>query len=206
MTPCEELGYKVSDLFVYNSPDNDGTFLSGSIIKLIKDDGSDCPRFTLVRGSYIRLVEEGFVEEELDYAYADLDNVKLYNPYPTSDFKIDLSKLSEAEKKVAKEWLKEVAESRGKLMDLHNGYYSKELHLAILEDALAVQCVSNPKITGFHECVEDLPELTLTFTKPTVESWNIEQIKSEKELKLEALVNKLSKRLEEAKSQLAKFK
>ena len=49
MTPCEELGYKVGDVFEVIGG---AQFKSGSIVSLTKDDGSDCPAFTLNNGWY----------------------------------------------------------------------------------------------------------------------------------------------------------
>lgn len=48
LTPCEKLGYKVGDTFLKCK--DDSGFRSGSLIELIKDDGSECPEFKLVSG------------------------------------------------------------------------------------------------------------------------------------------------------------
>ena len=61
MTPCEKLGYKVGDKFIYISDDED--FEQGSVIVLKEDDGSECVQF--------------YVEPDRnDYAYANLSDVR----------------------------------------------------------------------------------------------------------------------------------
>jgi len=48
-TPCDALGYKIGDMFeVFIGSDN--SFSAGSIVELVEDDGSNCPRFKLVTG------------------------------------------------------------------------------------------------------------------------------------------------------------
>ena len=55
VTPCQKLGYEVGDLFlVYSRPD-EGTGLApfdpGSIVQLVRDDGTDIPLFKLLFGT-----------------------------------------------------------------------------------------------------------------------------------------------------------
>lgn len=50
-TPCQELGYKVGDKFVYNNVSSRLTsFSAGSIIELIEDNNCRFPLFKLVHG------------------------------------------------------------------------------------------------------------------------------------------------------------
>ena len=57
MTPCQKLGYEEGDLFlVCNRPDAgltpfDPPFESGSIVQLVRDDGSGMPLFKLLFGA-----------------------------------------------------------------------------------------------------------------------------------------------------------
>ena len=53
MTPSEEKGYKVGDLFEVIEEDE---YSLGSIVKLVKDDGTRCPKFDLVKGSVLNTV------------------------------------------------------------------------------------------------------------------------------------------------------
>lgn len=52
MTPCEELGYKVGDVFVVDKEYGIFTvaFSIGSTIELEMDDGSEIPLFKLLEG------------------------------------------------------------------------------------------------------------------------------------------------------------
>lgn len=43
LTPCEQLGYKVGDVFTATG---DGEFMKGSTLTLSRDDGSRSPLFT----------------------------------------------------------------------------------------------------------------------------------------------------------------
>lgn len=45
MTPCEKLGYKVGDEFVFSPKDGHHGFRDGEIVELIKDDNSIAPWF-----------------------------------------------------------------------------------------------------------------------------------------------------------------
>lgn len=196
MTPCEELGYKVGDKFEVVDGDA-SAFSKGSIIKLVKDGGTCYPLFRLVEGSCKIFDECG---------YCTLSKLKPLQNLPTENFKINLSNMSESEKEVAKKWLKDVAESRGKSMDLTCEAYNKDLHLAVFSDASVVQVVSDYEKTGYDGCAEDLPEIFLTFSKPTISSWETPSKKSEKELQLEELVGKLQQQLKEAEQQLENIK
>lgn len=51
MTPCEERGYYVGDLF--EVVERSGLFGFGAIISLDRDDGTVIPRFKLVQGKGI---------------------------------------------------------------------------------------------------------------------------------------------------------
>tara|TARA_R110000851_G_scaffold187318_1_gene337146 strand:+ start:48009 stop:48725 length:717 start_codon:yes stop_codon:yes gene_type:complete len=53
MTPCEEKGYKVGDLFEVIKKDE---YSLGSIVKLTEDDGSEWPLFDLVKGSVLSTI------------------------------------------------------------------------------------------------------------------------------------------------------
>lgn len=69
MTPCEELGYEVGDIFEIVG----GTTLErGAIVKLAEDDDSDIPLFTLIAGESF---EEDIVVLGGDY-YEALNYVK----------------------------------------------------------------------------------------------------------------------------------
>lgn len=48
LTPCEELGYEVGDVF---EVDETSVFTRGSWIMLVYDDGTSMPKFQLVKGS-----------------------------------------------------------------------------------------------------------------------------------------------------------
>lgn len=195
MTPCEELGYKVGDLFEVVG--SQGNFSKGSIISLAVDTGTTTPRFELI---------EGYRIDPFEVSKCHVNSLKPLPNLPTEDFKINLSNMSESEKEVAKKWLKDVAESRGKSMDLTCEAYNKDLHLAVFSDASVVQVVSDYEKTGYDGCAEDLPEIFLTFSKPTISSWETPSKKSEKELQLEELVGKLQQQLKEAEQQLENIK
>ncbi len=45
MTPCQQLGFREGDIFLYTGRRYD---LVGLTFKLIRDDGSECPIFTAV--------------------------------------------------------------------------------------------------------------------------------------------------------------
>lgn len=191
-TPCEELGYKVGDLFevmgMYISD-----FSKGSVVKLLEDDGTGAPLFQLIKGSAVSGRSEDY--EVLRY-------VKPLQDLPTEDFKINLSNMTDVEKSIAKEWLKKVAESRGKKMFIED---YKDNHLAI-NKALCVQSAGCMDDTKFHPFAEHLPELSLSFTTPEVKGWELSDNKSEKTLQLEQTIDKLQAALEEAEEQLQSIK
>ena len=196
MTPCGELGYKVGDSFEVI---NKGVFSKGSVVMLSEDDNTDMPRFILIQGH--RLTTGGGVGSQ---AYIHIDELKPYlQDLPTEDFKINLSNMTEAEKSLAKEWLKNVAESRGKVMDIED--YDNHNHLAI-NSCECVQVAGCKDDTEFSYFAKDLPELCLSFTPPEVRGWELSNKDSEKELKLENLVDKLRAALEEAEEQLQSIK
>ncbi len=64
MTPCEELDYKVGDVFRVVRK---GNFLKDSVVKLTTDDGSTYPPFDLVTGG---LTDENDLS---NWGYEDLD-------------------------------------------------------------------------------------------------------------------------------------
>lgn len=51
LTPCEELGYRVGDMFEVTDIGN-SFYCKGMIVKLDEDDGSYAPFFTYVRGPF----------------------------------------------------------------------------------------------------------------------------------------------------------
>jgi hypothetical protein len=63
-TPCEELGYKVGDLFIGTDEDY---ITFGYVIVLAVDDGSDCPKF----------VKESVYVGDVDYKCSDFDFLHL---------------------------------------------------------------------------------------------------------------------------------
>lgn len=197
MTPCEELGYKVGDKFeVVGEKANHSV---GSVLELVDDDGTHLPYFKVLSGEKKGIYQEGFeILISIKKISAGLPE------YPTFDFKINLSNMTGAEKKVAKEWLVEVAKSRGKIF---NPNQFTDDQLGILTSCSYVQ-----NIEGKWDCndeVKSLPELFLTFSAPTITSWEAAEAspkKTEKEcqrlLQLESLVDKLKSQLEEAQKQL----
>ena len=50
-TPCDALGYKVGDLFLVVGDNQRESFVAGSIVELVEDDGSYFPYFKLVTGT-----------------------------------------------------------------------------------------------------------------------------------------------------------
>lgn len=197
MTPCEELGYKVGDKFEVVGKDANHSV--GSVLELVDDDGTHFPYFKVLSGEKKGIYQEGF--ENL----ISIKKISAGLPeYPTFDFKINLSNMTGAEKKVAKEWLVEVAKSRGKIF---NPNQFTDDQLGILTSCSYVQ-----NIEGKWDCndeVKSLPELFLTFSAPTITSWEAAEAspkKTEKEcqrlLQLESLVDKLKSQLEEAQKQL----
>lgn len=54
MTPCEELGYRVGDLFEAGNNSNMPYVKRGDIVMLIMDDGSTSPKFQQQGGVYTR--------------------------------------------------------------------------------------------------------------------------------------------------------
>lgn len=51
MTPCEKLGYKVGDEFLYKPKSKSAIFKYGAKVKLTHDDGSSSPKFEVIDGS-----------------------------------------------------------------------------------------------------------------------------------------------------------
>lgn len=139
-------------------------------------------------------------EQDLDNYLQQKGNVM---NYPTFDFKIDLSNMSDAEKEVAKEWLKSVAESRKMgLGALESEIY--ENYFWVNKEHSSVTGGENYEFDFYQE--DETTELFLTFSKPTITSWETPSKKSEKELQLEELVSKLQQQLKEAEQQLENLK
>lgn len=205
MTPCEKLGYKVGDKFeVVESEDYDSVFLNGSIIELYNDDKSDRPLFKLVKGDCCYQHCDGE-----DGGYFSLSCIKPFketNTYPTEDFKISLEGMSDVEKELAKEWLKEVAKDNS--WDYHYLEDSNyEVNYVWTEDLL---CTGNKgynvaTLDGSFTHV-DLPQLTLTFSAPTITGFNLPDKKSKEVLQMEELVGRLTTQLEEANKALEELK
>jgi hypothetical protein len=67
--------YEVGDTFVYNDPkgENNGTFRNGSVVKLLTNDGSDCPLFSLYIGEC--LIQVGRDDDNNPTAYAAWDKL-----------------------------------------------------------------------------------------------------------------------------------
>jgi hypothetical protein len=144
---------------------------------------------------------EPFADKEI--TEQDLDNYLEESgckAYPTQDFKINLSNMTEAEKEVAKEWLKCVAESRGKGLGA--------IELLSSPDHLYMESYYGTVTWSSKECWDksSYQELTLTFSAPTITSWSLPEEKSEKELQLEELVGKLQQQLEEAQQKLKEIR
>lgn len=203
MTPCEELGYKVEDLFeVIESYVSD--FSKGSVVKLLEDDKTGAPLFQLIKGGSYSGCSESY--EVLRY-------VKPLPNLPTGDFKINLSNMTEAEKKVAKEWLKKVAESRGtdyEYMTNSKGQIGNYVWVQELTSKGCSEGFNSSHSTKMPYEFEHLPELSLSFTTPEVKGWGLSDNKSEKEaqlrLQLEQTIDKLQAALEEAEEQLQSIK
>ena len=75
MTPCQELGYNVGDMFrvLSRQPTHPHPcFIAGSIVKLVKDDGSTIPGFDVVIGGVTR---SSFMDDS-PQGWELLDNVE----------------------------------------------------------------------------------------------------------------------------------
>lgn len=137
-------------------------------------------------------------EKDLD-DYLDSQNNSEQPIYPDFDFKINLTEMSDEEKEVAKEWLKQTARSRElsyKVLsedDCHDHYWVVEDH------GCMTALYENDKE---YYSNEPTPELFLTFSKPAVTSWECVENKSEKVLQLETEIAKLASQLEELQKQL----
>lgn len=176
-TPCEELGYKSGDLFeVVQNTGN--SFSVGSIVKMIKDDGSATPCFKLVSGSCCNMGNKG---------HCTLEYLK---PLPTEDFKMDMSTMTEAEKLIAKDWLQKVAKGHG--IDASTKLQNYPFNINY------VWISTNRPDTGFVVAEEnarylsiDLPEVSLNFTAPRLEGWELLSKDSLKKKQLQQVVDKL---------------
>lgn len=71
MTPCEKRGWKVGDWFRCVETE-DATFAPGSIVVLIRDDGTTVPYFKLVLGE---VIGPSFTNGAGD-TYADIEEVE----------------------------------------------------------------------------------------------------------------------------------
>jgi len=72
MTPCEELGYKVGDKFKVVCSD-DGNFSKNTIVYLVQDDCTECPRF-----SKLPLTNEAYDEDDWGYLFLyDVEKVDI---------------------------------------------------------------------------------------------------------------------------------
>lgn len=199
MTPAQRLGYKVGDKFKVVKKGNH-FFSEGSLIELIKDDGSSAPKFKLIEG------ECGYSN---DKSYFWLKGVEPYNEsnnYPDFDFKIDLSAMSGSEKEVAKQWLLGAAQSRG----IEKGALDDDdlLYWVEKDESNCVCSVYCPDKEFYNE--DETPEIFLRFSKPTVESYTCpdKQTKetSEKVLQLQELIGKMSSQLKEAEQKLEEIR
>lgn len=194
MTPCEELGYKVGDLFEV-IPENSNSFSKGSIVKLLEDDKSINPLFGLVEGYCSGFDNQGF---------STLSKLKPLPKLPTEDFKINLSNMTESEKSLAETWLKDIAEANGWS---YANLAPKNFPYIWVQDVLFDTC-KGYNSGGVDDCYKnvDLPELSLSFTTPEVKDWELSDKKSEKTLQLEQTIDKLQAALEEAVQQLQSIK
>lgn len=198
MTPCEELGYRVGDKVEVVGKDANHSV--GSVLELVDDDGTHFPYFKVLSGEKKGIYQEGF--ENL----ISIKKISAGLPeYPTFDFKINLSNMTGAEKKVAKDWLAEVAKSRG----IRKGAlaYDKNFYWLEVDCSNTVCSVADEKYDYYKG--ESTVEIFLTFSAPTITSWEAAEAspkKTEKEcqrlLQLESLVDKLKSQLEEAQKQL----
>jgi hypothetical protein len=70
--------YKLGDLFVYNDARGDdyGTYSGGSIVKFLKNDGSDCPLFSLVEGECF---DDTFESCDTKTSYASWEKLTRYS-------------------------------------------------------------------------------------------------------------------------------
>jgi len=72
LTPCEEKGYKVGDLFeVQESEYGSKYHTKGMVVELIRDDNSDSPKFRYVSGN-----TSEFMNKTDDCAFISLDILK----------------------------------------------------------------------------------------------------------------------------------
>jgi len=76
MTPSKELGYKVGDTFEVLEDDNHDSekyYKKGMIVRLIEDDGSQCPKFNAIgNDNCMSLIHEPGCR------FISLENVKPY--------------------------------------------------------------------------------------------------------------------------------
>lgn len=73
LTPCEERGYKVGDVFkVLHTTD---AFAAGSIVSLNRDDGTEGPMFKLISGDCCYELAD---DKTTKGAYCSLDSVELF--------------------------------------------------------------------------------------------------------------------------------
>lgn len=71
MTPCEEKDYKVGDWFIVK---HEYAYAYHSIVELIKDDGSACSEFKLVKGVVVHPDDE-WRKNDISF-YMDLSEVE----------------------------------------------------------------------------------------------------------------------------------
>ena len=176
-TPCQELGYKSGDLFeVVQNTGN--SFSVGSIVKMVGDDGSATPYFSLVSGSCCNLGNKG---------HCKLEYLK---PLPTEDFKMDMSIMTETEKSVAKDWLQKVAKGRG--IDgstIVQNYPFTVNYIWVYSDGVYTDFIVAEENAHYRSI--DLPEVTLYFTTPKLEGWELLSKDYVKKKQLQQVIDKL---------------
>ena len=59
MTIATDMGFEIDKLYRVINDENSSYYKKGMVVKLIRDDNSDCPRFELISGEPRRAMQDG---------------------------------------------------------------------------------------------------------------------------------------------------
>lgn len=65
MTIATDMGFEVGNLYRVTSDKNSSYYKKGMVVKFIRDDNSNCPRFELISGEPKRAMRDGWYHIDL---------------------------------------------------------------------------------------------------------------------------------------------